>query len=435
MVIPFVLFFISVAAVAHAFDSEIVQSSSRVCDIRQHSAIGDGIFDNTEIIQGLIDNVDDCDEVLIPSENIYVSGSLFLRSNLIFTIEGTLFASSNYKSKQTWPMIYTRYEGFMRMMTASLLNGGRCKKMKNDWNELPPYIHGDQCEEWEKLKNVTLKGSGTINGNGAESGFTNDKIYSAFRPTLLGLTWIQGLTITDLTIINPTFWTVHVLFCKDVYIARLKIDSINPIPIHNGDGIDPDSSSNVFIEDCHINTNDDVIAVKSGKNADGRLVGIPSNNITVINMSFEHGHGVAIGSEMSGGVSDVLISNITCNGTGAGVKIKSERGRGGIIENVVYENIKLSNIGQAIIIQQHYNGDKSVGEAPTFKNITLRNIQALDDTVVNVGQVDCLLLGESCVDIKFENIDLSKAKNQTWAPCNGVRSSSQLNVLPIIPCL
>ena len=427
------MFFLHVVLVLFA------HTSALKCDVSVLGAIGDGKSDNTVLLQSLIDDVERCDELYFPSDSVYVSGSLFLRSNLVLTIDGTLLASSDYKNPDIWPRIYTRYEGFMRMMTASLINGGRCHKMKQDWIEYPPYIHGDQCAEgvdgWNKLQNVTIKGSGTIDGNGAESGFTHDLVWTAFRPTLLGLTWIEGLTLTDLNIVNPTFWTVHVLFCRDVYIARLHIDSINPIPIHNGDGIDPDSSSNVFIEDCSINTNDDVIAIKSGKNEDGRQVGIPSTNITVINMEFQHGHGVGIGSEMSGNVSDVLISNIRCNGTGAAVKIKSERGRGGFIENVIYENMELVNVPQAIIIQQHYNGDKSIGEAPTFRNITIRNITAFDSTVGHVGQVDCLLLGERCVDIHFQNIDLSRAQNQTWAPCAGVTSGSQLDVLPQIPCV
>jgi polygalacturonase len=420
--------------VVHAKEAHV-----NVCDVSLHGAVGDGKSDNTPLLQSLIDNVTMCDELYFPSENVYVSGSLFLRSNLVVTIDGTLLASPDYKNKEIWPMIYTRYEGFMRMMTASLINGGRCMNMKPGWIEYPPYIHGDQCAEgadgWNKLQNVTIRGSGTVDGNGAESGFTHDLLYTAFRPTLLGLTWIQGLTLTDLNIVNPTFWTVHVLFCKGVYISRLHIDSVDPVPIHNGDGIDADSSSNVFIQDCNINTNDDVIAIKSGKNEDGRNVGIPSNNVTVVNMEFERGHGVSIGSEMSGNVSNVLISNIHCNGTGAAVKIKSERGRGGVIENVIFENMSLVNVSQAIIIQQHYDGDHAVGEAPTFKNITLRNITALDSTVGHVGQVDCLLLGERCLDVHFQRVNLAQAQNQTWAPCAGVISGSQQDVLPRIPCV
>lgn len=409
-------------------------SEVEVCDVNEKGAVGDGVSDNTVLLQSLIDD-EGCTELYFPSGNTYVSGSLFLRSNLVVTIDGTLFASPDYKNHEKWPLIYTRYAGFMRMMTASLLNGGQCKKMKENWNNLPPYIHGDQCAEWDKLENVTIKGSGNINGNGANSGFTNNLIYSAFRPTLLGLTWITGLTLTDLRIENPTFWTIHVLFCTNVYIARLDVNSVYPVPIHNGDGIDPDSSSNVLIEDCSINTNDDVIAIKSGKNEDGRLVGIPSSNITVRNMFFEKGHGIAIGTEMSGGVSDVVIENIRANGTDAGVKIKSERGRGGVVQNVLYSNIQLSHVPTAIIIQQHYHGgDDHTGEAPTYRNITLRNITA-DSSVGSVGQIDCLLAGRRCIDMNFENVDLSLAYNQTWTPCAGVSSGSQMNVFPPIPCI
>jgi polygalacturonase len=427
--------YILLITIAATFSSLV---TALLCDVSKYGAVGDGVKDNTALLQSLIDTNQDCQEGLyFPEGNTFISGALFLRSDITITIEGTLFASPDYTNHEKWPLIYTRYAGYMRMMTASLINGGRCLKMKDDWNSLPPYIHGDQCAEWDKLKNVAINGSGTINGNGADSGFNpdNNKVYGGLRPTLLGLTWITGLTITDLSIVNPTFWTVHILFCVDVLAARLRIDSMSPKPIHNGDGIDPDSSSNVVIEGCHINTNDDNVAVKSGMDEDGRKVGIPSKHIVVRDCEFGHGHGGAsIGTDMSGGVSDVLFDNIRCNGTDNGVKIKSMRDRGSYIEDVVVQNMAVSNVGEAIVIIQHYHDSFAIGPAPHFRNITLRNITA-EDGVVHVGQIDCLRQPGTCEGLHFVDIDVVRAANQTWGPCGGVSSGSQLNVLPAIPCV
>jgi polygalacturonase len=244
-----------------------------------------------------------------------------------FVVDGKLLGSSDIENRSVWPNIYTRRAGLMCNTTASLINGGQCKKMAQNYRPGPPYTLGDQCESWDVLSNVTIRGSGTIDGNG-NCGWVNDKEYSRDRPTLLGLGHISYLFLRDLLLTNPPFWTTHILFSENVHVRNVHIDTASPDNVDNADGIDPDSSKNVLIEDCFISSNDDVIAIKSGINEDGRAVGIPSSNITVRNMYFESGHGLSIGSETSGGINDVFITDIQLNGTDRGVRIKSQAGRG-----------------------------------------------------------------------------------------------------------
>ena len=105
------------------------------------------------------------------------------------------------------------------------------------------------------------------------------------------------------------------------------------------DGIDPDSCSNVLVQDCYVSTGDDCIAIKSGKDADGRAVGIPTNNVTIRNMRFGKGHGISIGYEMSGNVTNVIFENFAMDSTERGPRVKSQRGRGGLVANITYKDI------------------------------------------------------------------------------------------------
>jgi polygalacturonase len=134
-----------------------------------------------------------------------------------------------------------------------------------------------------------------------------------------------------------------------------------------------------MIERVHISTGDDCIAIKSGRNWYGRTFGRVSRNITVRDSTFGNGHGLSVGSEMSGGVADVLFYNLTATGTGAGVRLKSERGRGGLVTNVVYDRLALLNVGEAVQVTDNYDPGLPPTNAtatPRFENITISNLHS-----------------------------------------------------------
>jgi len=281
----------------------------------------------------------------------------------------------------------------MQQVHASILNGAICLQMG------PPDPNvGDQCQQWKKLKNVTIAGGGLIDGSGSVwwSNTTNT------RPTLLGLLWVDGLIIANLSLQNSPFWNVHPTFSNHIEIYNLNIYS--PYTSPNTDGIDPDSSSNIYIHDCTIDVGDDCIAIKSGKDANGRAVGIVTENLLIERMQFKHGHGVAIGSEMSGGVRNVTLRNCDSTGTDRAVRIKSCRGRGGIVENIFYENFTVSNVTEVININMYYCTNPITPEGtPTFRNINVKNINASSAT--QAGEVMCL--PESpCTNVSFNSIQV-----------------------------
>lgn len=149
------------------------------------------------------------------------------------------------------------------------------------------------------------------------------------------------------------------------------------MPTHTG--IDPDCAQNVLIERVHISTGDDCIAIKSGRNWYGRTFGRAAKNITVRDSTFGTGHGLSIGSEMSAGVADVLFYNLTAVGTNAGVRLKSERGRGGLVSNVTWQKLTLVNVGEVVQITDNYDPGLPPTNAtatPRFENISVIDVHS-----------------------------------------------------------
>eukprot|EP01084_Bolivina_argentea_P263200 445378_1 len=376
----------------------------KTCNVTNYGAKGDNKTDDTKSIQKAINDCasassnsnDDISLVVLPrlnkdKETVYISGALWLESNLAFYIERDVRLLGVPVSKNvnaSYPYTYTRRDGYMNMTHSSLLNGGICNNITYNASAI-----GDQCKHWKKLKNVKIYGYGTIDGNG-HSGWYNAP-YSNTRPTLLQLSWINGLIIFNVTLTNSPFWTLHPLFSKNIYIENITIHTIGP----NTDGFDPDSCSNVYITKSYISTGDDCVAINAGKDEDGRAVGIPSNNLTIIDMSFGNGHGISIGSGMSGNVTNVLFANVIMKGTKAGPRIKSQRGRGGMVSNVIYRNITMTDVSTGIIISEYYHNDET-GVAPIFKNIYIANVSG---SVTTTGQLECLPESQ-CYNITLDNI-------------------------------
>jgi hypothetical protein len=196
------------------------------------------------------------------------------------------------------------------------------------------------------------------------------------RPPFIQTMFCKNVQIEGITIRNSPFWTVNPEFCENVTIHAVTIN--NPHS-PNTDGINPESCKNVHISNCHISVGDDCITIKSGKDAPGRKMAVPAENYTITNCTMLSGHGgVVIGSEMSGDVRKITISNCVFDGTDRGIRIKTARGRGGIVEEIRVSNIIMKNIrDQAIVLDMQYakTSPEPVSErTPKFRNIHLSNI-------------------------------------------------------------
>lgn len=221
------------------------------------------------------------------------------------------------------------------------------------WEGAPARIH-QPCIFADGEEGVAVTGLGTIDGGGA---FWWDAVRSgealeAARPTLISFRHSTRVTIRDVVLENSPAWTVHPYRCDDVRISGIRIK--NPADSPNTDGIDPESCRNVRITDCHIDVGDDCIAIKAGTEA-SNADPAPCENIVIANCTMLAGHGgVVIGSEMSGGVRGVVISDCVFDGTDRGVRLKTRRGRGGIVEDLRISNIVMRNVAVPFVFNPFY---------------------------------------------------------------------------------
>ncbi|HEY0680262.1 MAG TPA: glycoside hydrolase family 28 protein [Chitinophagaceae bacterium] len=352
----------------------------------------------------------------------YLTGPIHLKSNITIYIDAgaELHFSDNFD--HYLPMVPSRWEG-------------------TDVTNFSPFFYAYKAE------NIAIRGRGLINGHGKKwwdfsEGYNEKNPRSKWqlefdrlnkdilRPDLPG--WVErgflrppfiqpmyckNVLIEGITIINSPFWTVNPEFCENVTITGVTIN--NP-ESPNTDGINPESCRYVHISDCHISVGDDCITIKSGKDRAGRKMATPAENYTIINCTMLSGHGgVVIGSEMSGGVKKITISNCIFDGTDRGIRIKTARGRGGVVEDIRVDNIIMKNIrDQAIVLDMQYarTDPEPVSErTPQFRNIHFSNITAHTKQAVFLnGLVEMPIEDISFNDMQFDaqtGITIKEAKN------------------------
>ena len=328
-------------------------AKAKVYNIIDFGAKADTSVVNTKAIQSTIDACTPGGTVYIP-RGIFVSGALFLKSNMTLHIaEGAMLKGSTDTSAYL-PLIKNRFEGWEMETYASLINAGAL-------NRDGSYI----------VKNLRITGGGTIEGGGKKLGSDMWKTRGErSRGRLILLMNCQDVSIDNLTRQEPPSWTIHFIYSNKISLHNLKI---NTYGIRNGDGIDPDSSTDSYIFNCTFDNGDDCIAIKSGKNPEGYYVGKPTKNIRITNCSFIRGHGISIGSEMSGGVSDVLVQDCKAGALLNGMQIKGTKERGGYVKNITVTDCELMKI--TIFSKLNYNNDgEAAPEPPVFENFVFKNI-------------------------------------------------------------
>ena len=208
------------------------------------------------------------------------------------------------------------------------------------------------------------------------------------RPKMVRLIGVKRLLIQDITMQNPPNWTVNPILCEDVSILNLRV--FNSPDAQNSDALDLESCRHAVIRGCVFDTGDDGICLKSGKDAPGRRIGVPTEDVLVENCVVYHAHGgLTIGSEMSGGVKNVRVENCLFLGTDIGLRFKSTRGRGGVVENIFIRNVNMADIpGDAINFNLYYGGKSPLDDTatvetnfppvteatPAFKDIHIENL-------------------------------------------------------------
>lgn len=376
--------------------------------------------------------------VVVPAGEFYV-GPIILKSNVNLHLEKGAKLKFIPKQSLYFPAVLTRWEGIDCYNAHPLI-----------------YANGET--------NIAITGKGVIDGQasnetwwhmsghprfGWKEGMTSQKkggrdrlfhlaenfepVYKrkmtpqdGLRPQLVNLNNCDRILIEDVTLTNSPFWIIHPVFCENLIVRRARMVSRGP----NTDGCDPESTKNVLIEGCYFDTGDDCIAIKSGRNADGRKWNIPSENIIVRNCHMKDGHGgVVVGSEISGGFKNLFIENCTMDSPeqDRAIRIKSNTCRGGIVENIYARNIKVGECKDAILrINLKYESDENCNRAydPIVKNVHIENvtsqkskygvfIDGLDDriNIYNVNLDNCRFENVKngnylykCKDVRFNNL-------------------------------
>jgi polygalacturonase len=224
------------------------------------------------------------------------------------------------------------------------------------------------------LHNISVTGRGCIDGRGAVWWKAKSEKTLAYpRPRLISFSDCTNVLIEGITAVNSPSWTINPVHCQNVNIHAVTI--INPPDSPNTDGIDPDSCRLVHISDCYISVGDDCIVIKSGTEHERPDLHAPCRDITITNCTLERGHGgVVIGSEMSGGVKNVVISNCVFIGTDRGIRIKSRRGRGGTIEDIRVSNLIMDGVLCPFTMNLYYH----IGERGNL-NVSDKNPRAVND--------------------------------------------------------
>lgn len=356
--------------------------------ITEFGAVGDGETMSTEAINSAINA---CSEqgggvVLVP-QGVFLTGAVHLKSNVNLRLDEGATLKFSQNDADYLPLVFTRWEG-------------------TECYNYSPFIYAFEQE------NVAITGQGTLDGNSDSENWwfwkgewsrktwevrpenqanatamlrqmaednvpVEERVFGPgyyLRPKFIQFYSCKNILIEGVTIINSPMWVIHPVLSENITISNVSVISHGP----NNDGCNPESSKNILIQDCFFDTGDDCIAIKSGRNADGRRLNVPAENIVVRRCTMRDGHGgVVMGSEISGSVRNVFAEDCIMDSPNLDriIRIKTNSLRGGVIENIFVRNINVGNVRQAIL---HIDFDYEEGDAgeflPIVRNINLENI-------------------------------------------------------------
>ncbi|KAK8710637.1 hypothetical protein V6N13_145951 [Hibiscus sabdariffa] len=335
---------------------------SDTVSITDFGGVGDGKTVNTKAFREAIFRIEHLRRrggtLLYVPPGVYLTGSFNLTSRMtLYLARGAVIRAT--QDTLNWPLV------------APLPSYGRGRERPG--GRYMSFIHGDG------LRDVVITGeNGTIDGQGGIWwDMWRQGSLQFTRPNLVEFMNSRGIIISNVIFRDSPFWNIHPVYCSNVVIRYVTI--VAPSDSPNTDGIDPDSSSNVCIEDSFISTGDDLVAVKSGWDEYGIAYGRPSSHITIRRVTGSSPFaGIAVGSETSGGVENVLAENIVIYNSGIGVNIKTNIGRGGFIRNITVSQVFMENVRTGIKIAgdtgDHPDNGFNPNALPYVKDVTLKNI-------------------------------------------------------------
>jgi len=330
--------------------------------------------------------------VVVPA-GIFYTGPIELKSNVCLHLsEGSILKFST-NPEDYKPFVISRWEGWdcinfhpliyaYQQKNVAITGHGILDGQANETNWWPwkgktefGWQPGIVSQEWNGEK---ISGRNRLSAMEILQVPLSERIMTVedrLRPPFIQFYQCSGVMISDIHIVQSPFWLIHPLLCNNVIIRGVTMDSQGP----NNDGCDPESSKNVLIENCLFNTGDDCIAIKSGRNQDGKRWHTPSENIIIRHCTMKNGHGgVVAGSEITGGCRFIWAEDCTMDSPllDRMLRLKSNPVRGGIIENIFLRNIRVGQCSEAVFrIEMKYEGVESGPDMPEIRNVFLSGIE------------------------------------------------------------
>ncbi len=399
---------------------KLPQFNSYKVNIVDFGAVGDGQTLNTQAIQQAIDEVNNKGggTVVIP-QGTWLSGPIVLKSNvnLHAEINSLIVFSPDYR---LYPIVDASWEGLDTKRAQSPVTARNAENIAITGQG----VFNGSGDAWRPVKKDKMtdsqfkklvKSGGVLSPDGkvwypSESslrasylcvdqnvpvGLETDEeweaIHDFLRPVLLNFISCKNVLLDGVTFENSPSWNLHPLMCENVILSNLTVR--NPWYSQNGDGVDLESCKNSLIVNCNFDVGDDAICMKSGKNEDGRRRNIPTENVIVKNCVVYHGHGgFVVGSEMSGDIRNIWVNACSFIGTDVGLRFKSTRGRGGLVENIHISDINMVNIPTDPLLFDLFYGGKAPGEEPdtpadiesTIPPVTIETPSSRDIYISNI---------------------------------------------------
>ena len=460
----------------------------REVNITDFGGVGDGIALNTEAFRSAIDHLYSAGggHLIVP-EGIWLTGPITLRDNIDLHVTSNaviLFSPE----RDLYPIVETVFEGLdtkrcLAPVNAdgakniSITGGGTIDGSGDSWRQVKRAKMTDS--QWKDLlssggftdrkgtvwypDSSSWRGSIVSDAFNVPQGLETDEEWESvktyLRPVLVGLKECENVLLEDVLFQNSPCWNIHPLMCRNVIINNITVR--NPWYSQNGDGIDIDSCEDVILVNSSFDVGDDAICIKSGKDEDGRRRARPCRNLIVDNCIVFHGHGgFVVGSEMSGGVENISVTNCSFLGTDVGLRFKSCRGRGGVVRNIHIKDIVMTDIPtEPLLFDLHYGGKSALEAAedgqssefdidfvpadettPEFREIYISNItcngagRAMyfngipEKNIADIHVENCNIVAEKGADIRYsdgvqlENVNIiqSEGEGYTVANCRNV---------------
>jgi polygalacturonase len=404
--------------------------------VTDYGAVGDG---ETDCSAAFIATIAACNDAgggrVVIADGKFLTGPIRLKSNVNLHIAKNATILFKTDPAAYLPVVQTRWEGTEVMNYSPLiyafeeeniaitgsgtLDGQAdtthwwpwCGARSRGWKPGMP-SQRDTHDELDRMADDNVPVDQRIFKNG-----------SYLRPHFVQPYRCTNVLIDSVTIINAPFWVIAPDLCQNVTVRNVTVRSHGP----NNDGCDPESCKDVLIDNCYFDTGDDCIAIKSGRNSDGRRISIPSENIIIRNCRMKDGHGgVVIGSEISGGIRNVFAENCVMDSPNllCGLRIKTNSTRGGFAENIFFRNIKIGTVGDVVRVNYYYSEGDAGTFTPRVRNIHIENVTSEKSQhglnlrgyprspVTDIYLKDCTFsnAGEGNVFINVKNV---KAQNVT----------------------